>query len=339
MNGNDVTFSRIDAGRVIASVLDVTSQRSRETLETSVVATLRDLIDARRVTLLRAGERDGTRMVLVMASVGDGLSVLGTDHQPLAGHPVLDRVTTCTEVVEFHLSRPRLYVAACPFLDENGVAEGWLVVESDRSLRRDLKIVAGIAAVYRNYLAVIHSTESDALTGLRNRKTFDDTLARLLVSADTRPCGDSAWLGILDIDHFKRINDTFGHVFGDEVLLLFARLMKDTFRGEDLLFRIGGEEFIVLLAHNEEAGAAAAFERFRQAVSVFPFPQVGSVTVSVGYVRIAGQRTSSEVVARADDALYYAKKNGRNRVCGYESLIAAGLLKAPAPKEGDVELF
>src|SRR6202011_3687326 len=97
---------------------------------------------------------------------------------------------------------------------------------------------------------------------------------------------EPSWLALIDIDRFKSINDGYGHLFGDEVLLLVSQLMKRSFRGADQLFRFGGEEFVVLLDRASEPGAQIVLERLRTTIGEHEFPQVGQVTISVGYTRI-----------------------------------------------------
>jgi diguanylate cyclase (GGDEF)-like protein len=148
----------------------------------------------------------------------------------------------------------------------------------------------------------------------------------------------AVWLAIFDIDHFKRINDAYGHIYGDEVILLLAQQMRTCFRQGDVLFRFGGEEFVILLAGQDEAEARSALERFRERVANCLFPQVGHVTVSVGYARAALGDYPESVIDRADKALYYAKEHGRNRTHGYEELLACGELVADGAT-GSIDLF
>jgi diguanylate cyclase (GGDEF)-like protein len=137
-------------------------------------------------------------------------------------------------------------------------------------------------------------------------------------------------VAVLDVDHFKRINDTFGHLFGDEVLLLVSRLMREAFRDEDLLFRYGGEEFVAVLAAQGRDGAAAALDRFRERVAAHRFPQLSQVTLSIGFTAMRARELPAAAIARADQALYCAKEEGRNRVCDYDALLAAGRVRAAA---------
>jgi diguanylate cyclase (GGDEF)-like protein len=230
-------------------------------------------------------------------------------------------------------------------VEERGRVIGMLeVIAMERMPARDATLVQGMLRILKNQLALLEYGESDTLTGLLNRKTFETRLHKVaarLRENEAQPASKSdqaCWLGLLDVDHFKAINDNYGHLFGDEVLLLVSQVMRDTFRGADALFRFGGEEFVILLEQADERGASIAFERLRRAVESFSFPQSARVTVSIGYTRIKLQDVPTTCVERADAALYFAKHHGRNNVRQFETLVAAGELKA-GDKEGDVELF
>jgi diguanylate cyclase (GGDEF)-like protein len=146
------------------------------------------------------------------------------------------------------------------------------------------------------------------------------------------------YIGVIDIDHFKSVNDTYGHLIGDEVLLLLSRLMRSVFRFHDRLYRFGGEEFVVLMRCAGDAEATIALERLRATVLAFAFPQVGTISISVGFTAIKTGDTPSTAFERADRAVYWAKSHGRNQVCSHAVLVASGEL-ADDSKVGDVELF
>ena len=218
-----------------------------------------------------------------------------------------------------------------------------------------LDVIQGIFHVYQNYQSLLDYSERDALTGLLNRKTFDeqfshstaDSLASrgrpattgLAVDEEASCCEPPVeqWLAVVDVDHFKQVNDRFGHLYGDEVLILIANILRSSFRSHDRIFRFGGEEFVVLLRATSLATAHKVFNRFRLAVQEYPFPQVGQVTVSLGFVSTS-RGAPVEILGQADQALYYAKENGRNQVCFYDELIASGQLKTKVAND-DVELF
>jgi two-component system, cell cycle response regulator len=158
----------------------------------------------------------------------------------------------------------------------------------------------------------------DPLTGLNNRRYFTSHLTSLLgYAGSTR--GELTLLA-LDIDHFKYVNDTYGHDAGDEVLVEFSRRMKLSVRGIDLVCRMGGEEFVIVMPDTDPIRGFRIADRIRQSVCNVPFKINGgtkdiSVTVSVGMTGLRGEDSSVDtLMKRADDALYKAKNNGRNRV-------------------------
>ncbi|MPM84985.1 hypothetical protein SDC9_132062 [bioreactor metagenome] len=161
-------------------------------------------------------------------------------------------------------------------------------------------------------------------------------------AADGRLYDDDAsaprqWLAVIDIDHFKLVNDVYGHLYGDEVLILVANLLRSSFRAQDRVFRFGGEEFVVLLRSATLEQAAQAFERFRAAVEEHMFPQIGGITVSIGFTSTM-DGAPVEVLGRADQALYYAKENGRNQVRFFDEMLLRGEVK-PKITHGEIELF
>jgi diguanylate cyclase (GGDEF)-like protein len=222
---------------------------------------------------------------------------------------------------------------------------GLLVLNGLRSLAIDEVRLTKILQLYSNFAFLLSRNELDPLTGLYNRQSFEERLKKVaLASGRSNRRGDGtatprSCFALVDIDHFKQVNDKYGHLYGDEVLLLLSRLMARTFRHEDMLFRYGGEEFAIALASVDPETALKVLERFRKAVEAYQFPQIGRKTVSVGVAEIGGGDAVNTVVARADAALYYAKNHGRNRVCGYEQLVAGGELKPIEVSGGDIELF
>lgn len=168
---------------------------------------------------------------------------------------------------------------------------------------------------------------TDPLTGLYNRRALDENLALILAT------GQYFSLAILDIDHFKPYNDTFGHVAGDEVLQMISRILTENLRAGDVLARFGGEEFVILLPSTDARTALAIAERLRKCVDEAEWPN-RQITISGGvttwqpeYIQSApdkNQKTrrsfTKEIIHRADQALYRAKNSGRNRVVHTDNL-------------------
>jgi diguanylate cyclase len=158
----------------------------------------------------------------------------------------------------------------------------------------------------------------DVLTGLYNRRVFDTELEQLI--ALEAPMG--LCLMLIDVDHFKRFNDTYGHLMGDKVLQYVGRLLKEECAEPLIPVRFGGEEFAVMLPGMQQADAEAIAERLRKRVEAIRIRQrssgsvISSITASFGVTRFQPGDTAVSLIERADQALYRAKEEGRNRVCG-----------------------
>jgi diguanylate cyclase (GGDEF)-like protein len=164
-------------------------------------------------------------------------------------------------------------------------------------------------------LRLFRLSTSDALTGALNRRHFMALMAREQRRAERY--GARYSLLMCDIDHFKRVNDTYGHQVGDEAIKGLAKVALAHLRPTDLLCRYGGEEFIVVLTHTEEAGARIAAERIRAAISKLETPAGNKVlrfTVSIGVATFVPKSTIEKVIECADQALYAAKAGGRDQV-------------------------
>ncbi len=243
--------------------------------------------------------------------------------------------------------------------EETGVVE---IYSNQRLTNKEQDSVARLLHVYRNMNSLFSVSERDALTGLLNRKSFDDTFYKLLGDSSSptvdaplsveqgvidvhslvpmrrKESGERFWLAMVDIDHFKRVNDDFGHQIGDEVLILVARSLKKSFRGSDRIYRFGGEEFVILLRSSDDAAVFQMVERFRRQMEDSKFPQVGCLTASVGLAEVQVRDSPTTACEKADQALYYAKNNGRNRVCSHADLVNIGLFKNET-KVSDIDLF
>ena len=153
---------------------------------------------------------------------------------------------------------------------------------------------------------------TDSLTGIANRREFSRVLEVEMERA--KRYGAPLSLLMYDLDHFKRVNDTFGHDVGDDVLRAVTEVAKANIRTSDVAARWGGEEFLVLMPQSNLAAARSAAEKLRQAIGQCRFDKVNTITVSFGVTEWTPQDDSNALLKRVDDALYQAKENGRNRV-------------------------
>jgi len=165
--------------------------------------------------------------------------------------------------------------------------------------------------VEKNRLLEVLSV-TDKLTGLYNRRKLDELLDDELVRARRYKVDVS--IIMLDIDHFKRVNDTHGHGVGDQVLVAMANKLREHTREADALGRLGGEEFVVVCRHSNVAGCLRTAMKLREAIAAHHFEGVGQVTSSFGIAACRHDDTAATLLARADAALYRAKDAGRNRI-------------------------
>lgn len=164
--------------------------------------------------------------------------------------------------------------------------------------------------------AMAHQALHDTLTGIFNRRAILETLEREISRA--RREGGKVGVGMLDIDHFKKVNDTYGHQVGDEVLSGFVRTVRRNLREYDVIGRYGGEEFLLIAPGQQDKTFEGLYERVCSQVAATPLETAAgplSITVSIGIVAGSGASTTDEMLRMADSALYRAKTQGRNRVC------------------------
>ena len=220
---------------------------------------------------------------------------------------------------------------------------GLLVIEGqvDESVKNFLD---PLLRIYSSHAFILNRNELDSLTGLYNRHNMENKLNQVYQCqlhgnrADDEK-GQSWCIALLDIDYFKHINDKYGHLYGDEVLIMFSRLMQSSFREDDLLFRYGGEEFLVALKNIDLENAQLTLERFRLKVESTRFDQLEKVTVSIGYTELNILHDLPSLIERADRALYYSKYQGRNRSSCYEDLLEKGLVEDNTIDNSNIKIF
>lgn len=334
----------MDSRQLLQSVVRLVEKPDTRSVERALLRTIKEMVAAESIALceLRA-DPDAPEKRLAAYTFVSAADDDRRDDAPARGivaldqDPALQRCADSAEpVIDDRAGEGIRFIY--PLAGARDV-HALLILHCVTNSARDQELVVMLLAFYKNYVALLEDSQRDKLTGLLNRKTFDDKVLQIIAAEQARSADRPGFcLGVLDIDHFKHVNDTFGHLFGDEVLLLFARCMTEAFRGGDLLFRVGGEEFVVVLKDIDRERSRLVFERFRQLIENFPFPQVGKLTVSIGVSTIGGGDLPATIIDRADRALYCAKNDGRNQIQFYEDLLAAGKLNAAADR-ADVELF
>ncbi len=343
---------------LLEHIVELTSQREQHALQLCLIKTLQELISADEISLysIAAGsEKPELKLqIAVLATNPSGdpskqrrpMAVRSIEEDPdmLQCYTTKNKIVSDVSIGEGSEAITGVKVIH-PVTTVHGLI-GFLMVKCVSLVQRDQDMANGFLRIYHNYQQLIDANEHDVLTGLLNRKSFDVKIMTVLSAqrsqqqrkSDNATNKETHCLAMLDIDHFKKVNDTFGHLHGDEVLLLFSRLMTKTFRTDDQLYRYGGEEFVVFLKNVDIVTGLSVLERFRAKVEAFIIPQVGTITVSIGVVEVNQQDLPTTVVEQADKALYYAKDHGRNQVFAYEILLEQGKV-AYILTSGDVELF
>lgn len=329
----------------IEALIDLTGRHNKHELTACLVENVRKISASSTIAVYEVLNTDGDRgpadnpSDMVVRNTGNS-AWLG---EPLAQHEGFIECVATKQVVRLARKDALSARIIFPVSGARNVI-GLLVIDCDSTNAETLYMIEALSQVWKSQQFLLDRNEHDVLTGLLNRQALDARMPRLFgenpgnhqsaPGAPARKC-----LAMLDMDKFKDVNDKFGHLFGDEVLVHFARLMNKSFRPYDDLFRYGGEEFVAILQNVDLETALPILERFRRAVEMYDYPQVGKKTVSIGVIQIAAGEMPSTLLDKADKALYYAKQNGRNRVCAYEHLVVSGQLQESDVSSGDVELF
>lgn len=341
---------------LVDHLAELTGFRDRDILDVTLVGALKDFLRPRTVTIYRRIGEAGNERWITRARLGENDAVATADPAwaDVESLPPLALFPERLEAMNGHatvVNKPDQSIVSIFPVSTDREVVGVIEVETSEPLSDESKrMVSSILRLYRNFQGLLDYSERDTLTGLLNRKTFDESFLKATsqqsnsgtLAADGRRILQTSnhqhWLGVIDIDHFKSVNDNYGHLIGDEVLLLLARLMRSSFRFHDRLYRFGGEEFVVLMRCSSEQDAAQALERMRYNTANYQFPQAGQITISIGFTEVKPGDTPSGAFERADKAVYFAKGHGRNQVQSHAELILSGDLEDES-KIGDVELF
>ena len=350
-------------------IIKLTDHRDRNLLELTLAKALINLLRIDRVVLSRVVSTEGVKRWLDIVALdvrggGKVVDPLRVDFQTL---PTLEdqrdrwRCLQSRDLLEIAWAGeegPRISYA--PLYSDGGDDEGIVEIHSGSAMAvGQLEVVRDLLHVYRNMYSLLAYSDRDPLTGLLNRKSLDDTFYSAVldelgvgetasgrdVSAPVLPGQErrhrvppNYWLGTISVDNFGVINDKSGHLIAEEVLILVARIVNNTFRTYDRLYRLGGEQFAVLMHCPDEALVVAAFERFRANMEKFNFPQVGRVTACAGFTRVSAEDSPSTALERAERAVDYAQQHGRNTVVSHPELVRKGFFGDVA-KVGEVDIF
>lgn len=355
---------------LLQHLIKLTDHRERDLLEFTLGKALIDLLPLQRVVVVRVLSAEGSSRWMPVAtldargggSVTDPLRLDFEQLTPLEDEKDRLRCLQTHERVEVALAGdagPR--ISYLPLLESSRLEDdGVIEIHSPQSLgAAELETLGVVLRVFRNMYRLLAYSDRDGLTGLLNRKSLDDTfysavLEELDEGAQAQAAKQSSpvagaperrhrvppnyWLGTVSVDHFHAIGDKSGHLIAEEVLLLVARILNNTFRTYDRIYRLGGEQFAVLMHCPDEALVLAAFERLRANVEKFNFPQVGHISASGGFTRITPEDSPSTALERAERVVDYVQQHGGNQVFSYGERVRAGALGEQV-NVGAVDLF
>ncbi len=348
--------NKVSTVQIIDTLAEITRFQDRELMEQSLLTTLAETVDSNEYRLYKVVIPPPEIELLIINHVKSKNNDPIDENQShkisrLLTDGIADSVNS-GEVVTVKDENLDLYKIIYPIFDKRKEIFAVLVQFTEKPHFEEQRLIYGLLKIYSNYMLLLDESQKDRLTGLLNRETLNEKILDILIKKSKTFKNEndlnirristeiSYWLAVIDIDYFKRVNDEFGHLFGDEVLILFSRFMQDIFREEDFLFRYGGEEFVAITCVFAKEDAIKIFDRLRTMMEEHDFPRIGNITISIGLVEINNQEGVKDVIENADNALYFAKEHGRNKIYVYEDLIAEGKLsKKKEIKTGEVDLF
>lgn len=333
-------------------LIQITDHRDRDFLEYTLAKAVLNLLSVRRVLVAQVmhevGEKRWFEVVSLDAGgggkVADPLRIDFSSMKPLKEVP--DRLKCLNSLDKLEVAKagengPR--ITYIPLISDLSLEmQGVLEIHSAHALSAaDLRTVGHLHHVYCNIYKLLAYSDRDALTGLLNRKSLENSFYSAVLDeldGDEPEAGATVvqdherrhrvppnyWLGMVVIDRFPELNDLHGHLVMEEVTMLVARIMGNTFRTHDRLYRLSGDQFVVLFHCPKESLVLGAFERMRGNIEKLKFSQVGHMTTSAGFTRIVMDDSPATALERIGDAIDFAQENGGNQVCSHLDLERKG---------------
>jgi diguanylate cyclase len=240
-------------------------------------------------------------MIMQLGSSGDEMNAQG------------DELETC--ILELSQAKS---LDAITGITKRIIFETKSIVESNKAIKNALdSTVSEVKSLSKELKGIKQAAKTDMLTSLLNRRGFDEEINQTLENIKTNY--EPLSIIMLDIDHFKKVNDTYGHLIGDGVLKMLSKLLKDCIKGKDIAARFGGEEFIMALPATSLEGAYSLSEQIRSNLMKLNLrlkntgKSIGQITISLGIALYKNGESIDTAISRADAALYKAKNTGRNR--------------------------
>lgn len=346
----------------IEHIVRLTDHRDRDLLELTLAKALLDLLPVGRIVIARVAREEGESRWLEVARLdakggGRVIDPLRVDFQTLVKlEDAPDRVKSLqlrdrVEIAWAGPEGPRINILPL-FSQLREDDQGVLELHSEGALSvENLQMVDSLRRIYRNMYSLLEYSDRDPMTGLLNRKSLDDAFYSAVLEDLEEAVSESMsedtlagqerrhrvpanyWLGSAKVDNFSLITEHHGRAAAEEVLSRVARILSNTFRTYDRLYRFNSDHFGVLLHCPDEALVLGAFERFRANVEKYNFSKVGRVTVSCGFTTVLENDTPSSGLEKTEKAVDFARRSGGNKACSYLGLARRGFFGAPAMDE------
>jgi diguanylate cyclase (GGDEF)-like protein len=346
----------------IEHIVRLTDHRDRDLLELTLSKAMLDLLPLSRIVIARVVREEGESRWLEVARLDakGGGRVIDPQRVDFSTLPKLEdasdrvRCLALRDRVEIAWAGPDgPRITMLPLFSElREEDQGVLELHSEAALSAEnLLKVDSLRHIYRNMYSLLEYSDRDPMTGLLNRKSLDDAFYSAVledIEESVKMPVDSAqsaqerrhrvpanyWLGSAKIDNFALIAEHHGRDAAEDALSRVARILSNTFRTYDRLYRFDGDHFGALLHCPDEALVLGAFERFRSSVEKYNFSKVGRVTVSCGFTAVQEDDSPASSVAKTEQAVNFAQRSGGNKACSYGGLVQRGIFgSAPKPQE------
>ena len=341
------------SSKIINHIADFTSQRNADLLAFSLLKSVNSMISCSSTKIITIDKKREIRANISFENNHYTVNDTSTEIDSALRHGFEHMNNSSMAALTL---KTKTGYSVIHLLHHDRKSEQFLIINLEKNMAKEnAYILSGILSIYSNFIKLLNESQTDELTGLANRKTFDSAISSVfnaLPQEDEKVEGERRapkeiivkenhkyWLVIIDIDDFKRVNDQFGHLYGDEILIHLAQIIRSNFRNEDLQFRFGGEEFVILLSANNQMECMQILERFRCNVEEYQFPNLDTVTVSIGVVEFKKETFHITSIDYADQALYESKRSGKNQITFFEDMLIKGITKKSDIQGGSVDFF
>ncbi len=319
-----------DTPRLLDQIVNLTAQRYIDVLEFSLLKTLYDAVVPTQLRLLKFDSDNSPVLEIIQLK-----RRRKTSYRKIKVEPEIEAaIQHMQENKVMEYSTPLGDgVAAIYSMNNDKEGSAYLILQLNEPLSdAHACLASGVVKVNINFFKQLEASQIDELTGLANRKMFDDTIKNiyeLSYANDHKDSGESEsevadkyWLVMIGIDQYEDVINNYGHLYGDEVLVQVAMLTRECFHEKDMIFRFGGEDFVVILRSKHRATCEESIKRLQESIAAYDFPDVDDITVSTGVTEIIIDSLRVNLMETVDQALHYSQDDTGNRITFFEDINA-----------------